>query len=117
MRLPYVREWRRVYLQHPNPGHFYSPVPDPESAKELANKKRHQKLLHGLSLNEDKQRALAANIRQVNAEFEKFLLSESLSYVRSNIYYANSDALTLYGLIKISMPRRIIEIGSGTLRH
>lgn len=113
--IPYIGKWRKVFLKHSTPGHFYSPIPD---ADFIENRKNiifnANRSVKGIDFNENYQLTLIKNISPILKEypFPEIKISELLFY-NQNIYYFNSDAVCLYGMIRHFKPKRIIEIGSG----
>ncbi len=114
-RIPRVGKWRAAFLKHSSPGHFYSPIPDLEEVQkrevEIFDFKRK---IFGIDFNDEVQLQLLEKIKTCLPEapwsFEK---KEGLRYFYNNIYYTWSDALSLFGLMKSLLPKRIVEVGSG----
>jgi hypothetical protein len=105
---------RRVFAIPP--GHFYSPIPEPEDMRRDAGRLFEQwpRDLPGVSLNEDKQLALLSDLSAYYAElpFSEHKTKDR-RYFFENPMYSYSDAICLYAMIRHVRPRRIIEVGSG----
>lgn len=114
-RIPRIGAWRQAFLRHSTPGHFYSPIPDREEIKrreaEVFNK---DIAIYGIDFNDEVQLDFLDKIKPLLPEAPwKFEKQENLAFRYDNIYYTYSDALTLYGLMRILRPGKIIEVGSG----
>jgi len=64
-----------------------------------------------IAWNLDGQKAFLRHLDRMLPEFRADL--ETFSRFRENGMFGFSDALTLYGMLRMQMPKRIIEIGSG----
>lgn len=121
--------WRRVteridgpwfpYLErvgiHARKVHFYSPIPDTRSLP--ADLWRTRSSLPGVDLRLDAQIVLAEQMaRAYSQEFAAFPLNptdERQRFYLLNNMYGSVDAEVLYGIIRSTKPRRVVEIGSG----
>jgi hypothetical protein len=98
------------------PGHFYSPIPDPDELKqrEASIFDRSQQALAGINLNTEDQLDLMSRFKSLYQEIpftaEK---TEENRYYFENNFYSYSDAIFLYCVIRHFKPKRIIEVGSG----
>lgn len=113
--IPRVGAWRAAFLKHSTPGHFYSPVPDCE---EIRRREAEIFVLDrpilGIDFNDARQLELLAAITPLLDEAPWELHPKpGLRFCFDNIYYTWSDALTLYGLMRVLKPHRIVEVGSG----
>ncbi|MGB5981563.1 MAG: class I SAM-dependent methyltransferase [Nonlabens sp.] len=98
------------------PGHYYSPV---TSKDELRQREKQiwtepEKFLSGIDLNENRQLEFLEEF----ATFYKDLEytdepKDGLRYYYNNNMYSYTDAIFLYGMIRSTKPKRIIEVGSG----
>jgi hypothetical protein len=122
-RLDHYRRNEREYREllgriHFPPGHFYSPQPDPAEYAACADPMAVPPLdtarLLGLDLNEAEQFATLQRLKPFYDEqpFKSHPVP-GLRYNFANIYFSYADALSLYGLMRLSRPRHIIEVGSG----
>ena len=120
-RLPYVRGlYSAVRNLQTNtrfePGHFYSTI---ISVKEVAQRQQelwpeHDRPLTGINLNTDAQVEL---VGELEAYYNELPFAEApqdqTRYHYANNYFAHTDAILLYGIIRHFRPARIIEVGSG----
>lgn len=108
-----LRKWKKGFVP---PGHFYSPIPDidliKQNTSELYDLKR--TIPSSISLNEHTQKEMLSNFSQYYSELP---FSETLDnknrYYLDNEYYAYSDGICLYSMIRHLEPKRFIEVGSG----
>lgn len=99
------------------PGHYYSPIPSLEIvARQSASiwPASLPRSLPGVDLNEAGQLALMEQFAPLYAE-QPFTSQPSggLRYGFDNAWFCHADALALYAFIRLTRPRRIVEIGSG----
>lgn len=113
--IPRVGAWRAAFLKHSTPGHFYSPVPDLEEIKQReAEIFDTSRPIPGIDFNDPTQLELLQRIKPLLAEAPwTERPRQDLLFHYDNIYYTWSDALVLYGLMRVLKPARIIEVGSG----
>ena len=98
------------------PGHFYSPIP---SIAEILS--REQEIfgapidaIAGIDLREEAQCTLLKELQSYYAELPfQDKQAPALRYYYDNPMYSYGDAICLYGMLRRSHPRRIIEVGSG----
>jgi hypothetical protein len=97
-------------------GHFYSPIP---SLKELrADRQRVfgevPREIPGVDLREEQQLQLLRVMQGYYAE-QPFASGRSggMLYSFENDQFGHCDAIMLYGMMRHSQPRRIVEVGSG----
>jgi len=102
-------------LLHP-PGHFYSPIPDLNDVRRRADRifDRSPRELPGIDLNEAGQLELLEAFAGYYAEMpfgrER---RPGLRYFFGNPYFAQSDAVFLYCMLRHFRPRQVVEVGSG----
>lgn len=98
------------------PGHFYSPVPDPDEVRENAERifGKIPREIPGIPLNEQQQLEL---LKEFKTYYDELPFSSeqknNLKYFFENPSYSYSDAIFLYCMMRHFKPKRIIEIGSG----
>lgn len=100
------------------PGHFYSPVCDPSALRHRYRDPRLHALpteVPGIDLNHNAQVALWENWRTHLADLEHFFSRETYQrYQLPSGSYDIGDA-TIYGcMLQHLLPRRLIEVGSGS---
>jgi predicted O-methyltransferase YrrM len=95
------------------PGHFYSPVPSlPEL--EAGADRLWPDHLPGIDLRADAQLETFADIARLARTLKVAEQpTDELRYFSNNVGYGIGDALTLHGMLRLTMPTRVIEIGSG----
>ncbi len=123
-KLPYLRE---VFLERDQlraqlsalefpPGHYSSPHPCIEEIrrKEAEIFDRIPRELPAIDLNEERQMALFQKFKEYYKEqpFDAHKKA-GLRYFFENRAYGSHDAIVLYGFIRETCPRKIIEVGSG----
>jgi len=129
-RLPYVkklqqqivllRKQNQVYKQNMlyPPGHFYSPIVDPETLQKKEDRiwksVSVENQMEGLNLNVEKQINLLKELSTYYAAlpFVKYQ-NDATRYHLENDFYSYIDGIILYSVIRYLNPKRIIEIGSG----
>jgi hypothetical protein len=99
-----------------DPGHFYSPLPDPDEIRrdEARIFGSMPRTIAGIDLNEEEQLALLSSF----VDYYRSLPfgerpSPNLRYGFDNPAYSYSDAIMLHCMIRHVRPHRIIEVGSG----
>jgi predicted O-methyltransferase YrrM len=108
--------FRRLFGYQFPAGHFYSPIP---SKQEILRREKQiigmpENGIAGIDLNEKEQLDLLEKIKPYYREIPfKNYPQKALRYYYSNNYYGHSDAIFLYGMLRLFRPRKIIEIGSG----
>lgn len=99
-----------------SPGHFYSPIPNPDDVKKRRDQifDRSSADVSGINLNPKEQLALLNEFKTYYRELpftaEK---TEKTRYFFENDFYSYSDAIFLYSVIRHFRPKRIVEVGSG----
>lgn len=104
-----------VPLRHP-PGHFYSPIPDPEQVRARRETifDRTKTTLPGIDLNLAGQERLVQVLHRYYGDLPFGDEPQNgLRYGYVNEQFSYADAVCLYGLMRHIAPRRIIEVGSG----
>jgi hypothetical protein len=104
------------FLRNFPPGHYYSPIPDYKEIKERDfDVALNLKKIPGIELRETHQLELLES-------FTKFYRGlpwkddtdiESLRYRFDNKYFCYGDVITLYSMMRMFRPNRMIEVGSG----
>jgi len=98
------------------PGHFYSPIPDPDELKKREANifDRSQQVLAGINLNTEDQLELMSRFKSFYQEIPFTVQkTEGNRYYFENNFYSYSDAIFLYCVIRHFKPKSIIEVGSG----
>lgn len=112
--IPYVGKWRAVFLQHSDPGHFYSPIPNKNEIKAqeslIFNK---DKTLMQIDLQLNKQISLLRQFESRNIDLKNEIHNKFKYYNEDNIYYRFHDAVSFFMIALEAKPKRIVEIGSG----
>lgn len=105
--------WRKGFV---HPGHYYSPIPDLGQVKGRHSQifKRSLKDIPGIDLNTREQ----LNLLEVFASYYGDMpfpeeSSSGFRYHLNNDFYAYSDGICLYSMLRHLKPRRFIEVGSG----
>ncbi len=99
-----------------DPGHFYSPIPDPEEVRrdEARIFGAPPRQLPGIDLHEAEQMQL---LEDLAAYYDSMPFragkTAGLRFHFENPAYSYSDAILLHCMIRHAKPRRIIEVGSG----
>jgi len=113
-KLDDFRQKALLQSQYP-PGHYYSTIPDWESARRHAGEKINELRLWGINLNEEKQLALVRSFAQsLGSDF--WTRGGSLTgprYQWPNDYFHWTDARLLAHMVTHFRPRRIVEVGCG----
>jgi hypothetical protein len=105
------------FLEFAQPGHFYSPIPDPAEL-ELRRQEifdTSAKILPGIDLRTAEQLAFLDQLFTLSGEFPYTATNHSHNYRYSldNLFFTEPDAFTLHSFVRIFRPKRIVEIGSG----
>jgi hypothetical protein len=112
IEVEYLRLKSRIRYE---PGHFYSPQPDPGEYAACADPMAAMPLdpatLLGLDLNRLEQLATLERLKPFYNEqpFGSHPLP-GLRYYFGNTYFSFADALSLYGLMRLYRPSQIIEV-------
>lgn len=118
-QLPYIRSLHKKLEQYqhryPN-GHFYSSVPHLEEVDAYSDRifNRERPSVPGIDLNEDYQKKLLLDNLALLQEFD-FPKDQEPGhlYHYDNQNFTLADALSLFLLVRVFNPKRIVEIGSG----
>lgn len=96
-----------------SPGHYYSPLVDPDEYVQLGNQRRNNPI-EDIELRETHQFDLISKFKEAYTElpFNEFQ-TEGLRYFFQNDFFSYSDAIILYCMMRFKKPQNIIEIGSG----
>ena len=98
------------------PGHFYSPIPPIEDLQRRSDSifGPPARSLPGIDLNEPGQLGLLREIARFYPELPfPVTRTPPRRYFFENPMYLYSDAICLYGMLRLLRPRRVIEVGSG----
>lgn len=99
---------------HLTPNHFYSPIPDTRELPAHLFTRRSE--LVGVDMRDDEQVAL---LRELHADYGSELAelpltpAGPLDYFVNNLAFESVDGELLYGLVRRTRPKRIVEVGSG----
>jgi len=95
------------------PGHYYSPIPSAESVKNISDESGLISLVE-INFNDQGQLAL---LHELARFYDELPFGEEkkvgVRYFLDNGWFAYSDGIFLYSMIRHFKPARIIEIGSG----
>jgi hypothetical protein len=98
------------------PGHFYSPIPDPDEIRrrEATIFRGADAPLAGIDLREEAQLAMLRDLGASAAEhpWEREARA-GVRYRFDNPNFQQGEALVLLGLMRLARPRRVIEVGCG----
>jgi methyltransferase family protein len=98
------------------PGHFYSPIPDPDEirCRETTIFRDADAPLAGIDLREEAQLAMLRDLGAAAADHPWGPGARNgLRYRFDNPNFQQGEALVLLGLMRLARPRRVIEVGSG----
>lgn len=98
-----------------DPGHYYSPIPNLEEIEKDANRIFRKEIPLDINLDAAKQ---FESLVAISNFFDSYpYLHDSdvqgLRYTKKDSLYRYSDAVFLYGMLRLIRPQRIIEVGSG----
>lgn len=100
------------FLRFAPPGHFYSPIPDIKEIRRETGARTNE--ISGIDLRPECQLALAQEFAKHYSELpfprEK---ADGFRYYLDNPFYGYGDGITLYSMMRVFKPKRVIEIGSG----
>ncbi|WNB78115.1 class I SAM-dependent methyltransferase [Methylomonas koyamae] len=108
-----LKKWKKGFVP---PGHFYSPIPDFDSiAQDRATLSDPKYSINScISLNEQTQKEMLDIFSQYYSELPFGEAAENGNrYYLDNEYYAYSDGICLYSMMRHLKPKRFIEVGSG----
>jgi predicted O-methyltransferase YrrM len=97
------------------PGHFYSPVPDPDEVHgDLAGERRSDPDIEGITVRADAQRALFGELAPlIDLDLVLGEAGEAPRYRPVNGSFDLLDAAIATGMVRWLKPSRLIEVGSG----
>jgi predicted O-methyltransferase YrrM len=105
---------RKIFISIYKPGHYYSQIP---SLEEINKREGHifdtqKKEIQGVNIYEKEQLEL---LEKLKVYYEEVLYNKDFPnrYYYKNIFFNDTDAIILYGIIRTFSPKKIIEIGSG----
>ncbi len=108
-----LAKWRHGFVA---PGHFYSPVVDIEQIRQREDRifKSGLVSLRGIDLQQERQDEL---LNAFISYYEDLPFPEepngSFRYHLNNAFYAYSDGICLYSMLRHLKPKQFIEVGSG----
>jgi predicted O-methyltransferase YrrM len=115
-RMKKIKEFIRWHLYKGlyKPGHYYSTIPSMKEVEDNSDIIFRDELPAEINLRLEEQALLIDQLR----EFEKdFSWPESQKkgyrYYSNNSFFNRADAFVLYGMLRITQPKQLIEIGSG----
>lgn len=95
-------------------GHYYSPIPDLEDVTHRAAAIfRTPDVVTGVDLNIEGQLDLWRAMTAFGPEFPFHDEPGQLRYGMNNPFFGHGDAWSLYGMMRLLQPKRLVEIGSG----
>jgi len=104
------------FLKFANPGHFYSPIPNFKEIQSNSNFifNRSIRPISGINLNKNIQLKLAKKFITFydDIPFTTRKIDKN-RYYYNNKYFSYGDVITLYSMIRLYKPKRIVEVGSG----
>jgi predicted O-methyltransferase YrrM len=103
---------RYVHKSAYKPGHFYSPIPDLEEVRAHESKIFVDLDVQDVDLNLNAQLELLEESLSFYQEFQQNK-GKGKRYYSSNAFFNETDALSLYYIMRHYKPKRIIEVGSG----
>ena len=96
------------------PGHFYSPVPDLQYVTSSAGRIFGKDDMVGININAERQNEFLLKMIDLREDFKwPKHKTAGYRYHCANDYFIAPDAFSLYSMMMIVKPKRIIEIGSG----
>lgn len=105
-----------LFLRFAAPGHYYSPIPSyAEIERDQARIfDRGARELPGVRIDGAHFRERLASFAPLHAEFPYTEEPDpALRFALENTTYSRGDAVVLYSMMRLTRPRRIVEIGSG----
>jgi hypothetical protein len=105
-----VAEYERGWA----PGHFYSPIPSLEevSRREASIFAEPRRSLPGIDLREPDQLEVLADLTSFYLD-HPFRRARPMRFRPDNPNYSLAEAIVLHCMVRRSIPKRIVEIGSG----
>jgi predicted O-methyltransferase YrrM len=98
-------------------GHFHSPLPDIGEGEAEANRASKRQVvdgLRGINLNEEAQLALLLQMAALYPDFNwPAQKADGCRFHFDQHWYKQADSISLFSLLRILKPNRVIEIGSG----
>lgn len=102
-----------IFAKYP-PGHFYSPVVTPEEVRRYWHPGWGVREAPGVDMREEAQLELVRELAGWYGDFDfPRERSDQGRYFLENRQFTNSDAVTLFCMLRRLEPRRIVEVGSG----
>lgn len=102
------------FLTWAPPGHYYSPIPNPQSDQSQLVLHHHPQTFLGIKLNPKQQLRFLSQLKPIIRHLP-FDLNQQVSrrYYYQNSYFNYIDGSVLSSLVQLIRPKQIIEIGSG----
>ena len=98
-------------------GHYYSPLPNIEQTNQFLEKAASQDRMAGLpgiNLRARDQRQLVKKIIDITSEFDwPVVKTDDRRYYTSQEWFNISDGIVLYSMLRLSLPKLVIEVGFG----
>jgi len=97
------------------PGHYYSPIPNLQEVENDADRIFQKNKPLDVNLNQEIQFSNLLEIREFYEQYP-YLIGDKfkeLRYSKPNSLYRYSDAVFLYGMLRLIQPAKVIEVGSG----
>jgi predicted O-methyltransferase YrrM len=104
------------FLRFAPPGHFYSPIPDIREIRlnSAAIFDRSVREIPGVELNDETQLSIARKFSDLYSDMPfTERKADGRRYYLDNDFFSYGDGISLYSMIRLFSPKRIIEIGSG----
>jgi predicted O-methyltransferase YrrM len=104
------------FLRFAPPGHFYSPIPDIKEIRLNSETifDRSVREIPGVELNNKAQLSIAKDFIEFYSDMPfSDNRSDNRRYYLNNDYFSYGDGISLYSMMRIFAPKRVVEIGSG----
>jgi len=104
------------FIENATLGHYYSPIPDMSEIRANADIifDKSAKEIPGIIINESKQLDLVDKFVSVCGDIHfTEQNNENDRYFFDNGYFSYGDGVSLYSIMRLFKPRRIVEVGSG----
>ena len=98
------------------PGHFHSPIPDPDLVQQTYERvvRRTDKTLPGIDLDGEGQRELVRRLGPFMPDMPwRDQPVAGLRYHGNNTFFPGGDAMLLQAMLRLHRPARVVEVGSG----
>jgi len=115
-----AKEPRNHFLNFFHPGHYYTPIPDPEFIKENESMifRHNVPEIRGIHLDSVSQVELTARFMGYLAEYappsnQAEAMVRNARFHLDNPFFNGFDAFAYIGMLRHFKPRRVVEVGSG----